>query len=170
MSDLQSLFLYSNKGLVKSSGVFPKYSNNKPEILNNIRTFQLKNSKDKVRILRVRTKKAANKEYQNTNTYISFHKDKIVKAYIKKLRSSKWVVIKAALSSLNKRLKRESEFRQLSDLNLKTLIWKQTIKSTSVNKGSKVYKTSAQSSETIKNSPGPKARASKVGAGKEVKA
>jgi hypothetical protein len=39
-----------------------------------------------------------------------------------------------------------------------------------VNKGSKVYKTSAQSPKTIKSSPRPRARALKVGAGKEVKA
>jgi hypothetical protein len=39
MSDLQSPFLYDNKGLVKSSDVSLKHSNNKPKILNNIRTL-----------------------------------------------------------------------------------------------------------------------------------
>jgi hypothetical protein len=52
-------------------------------------------------------------------------------------------VIKTALSSLDKRLKRESKFRQLSSLDLKTLIQKQTIESTFVGKGSGVRRTSA---------------------------
>jgi hypothetical protein len=52
-------------------------------------------------------------------------------------------VIKTALGSLNKRLKRKSKFKQLSNSDLKALIQKRTIKSTFVNKGSKVYKTCA---------------------------
>jgi hypothetical protein len=84
MSDLQSPSLYSDKGLVESSGVSPEHSNNKPKILDNIRTLRLKDSKDEVCTLRVRTRKAAGKKYQNTNTYVGFHKDKIVKMYVKK--------------------------------------------------------------------------------------
>jgi hypothetical protein len=79
-------------------------------------------------------------------------------------------VIKAALNSLNKRLKRENKFRQLSSLDLKTLIQKQTIKSTFVSKGFKVYKAFAQSPETIKSSLRPRAKASEVEAGGGVEA
>jgi hypothetical protein len=89
MSDLQSPFLYGDKGLVKSSGVSPKHSNNKPEILDNICTLWLKDSKDKVRTLRVGTGKAAGKKYQDTNAYVGFYKDKIVKVYVKKPRGGK---------------------------------------------------------------------------------
>jgi hypothetical protein len=39
-----------------------------------------------------------------------------------------------------------------------------------VSKGSGVYKASAQSPKTIKSSPGPRARAPKVGAGKGIEA
>jgi hypothetical protein len=39
-----------------------------------------------------------------------------------------------------------------------------------VSKGSKVHKASAQSPKTIKSSPGPRAKAPKVKASKEVKA
>jgi hypothetical protein len=40
----------------------------------------------------------------------------------------------------------------------------------SVNKGSGVYKASAQSPKTIKSSPGPRARAPEIEANKGVKA
>jgi hypothetical protein len=79
-------------------------------------------------------------------------------------------VIKTVLGSLDKRLERESKFRQLSGSDLKALIRKRTIESTSVGEGSKVRKASAQSPKTIKSSPGPRARASEVGAGGGVKA
>jgi hypothetical protein len=79
-------------------------------------------------------------------------------------------VIKAALGSLDKRLERESEFRQLSNSDLKALIQKRTIESTSVGEGFGVRKASAQSPKTIESSPGPRARAPKVGAGRGVEA
>jgi hypothetical protein len=89
MSELQSLSLYSNKGLVKSFGVFLKHSDNKPKIFDDICTLWLKDSRDKVCTLHIKTRKAAGKEYQNTNTYVSFYKNKIVKVYIKKPRGGK---------------------------------------------------------------------------------
>jgi hypothetical protein len=79
-------------------------------------------------------------------------------------------VIKAALGSLDKRLERESKFRQLSGSDLKALIQKQTIESTFVGEGSKVCKASAQSPKTIKSSLGPRAKAPEVGANGGVKA
>jgi hypothetical protein len=39
--------------------------------------------------LRVGTGKAAGKEYQDTNTYVGFHRDKIIKVYVKKPRGGK---------------------------------------------------------------------------------
>jgi hypothetical protein len=79
-------------------------------------------------------------------------------------------VIKTVLSNLDKRLKRKSEFRQLSSSDLKALIRKRTIESTSVSKGSRVRKASVQSPKTIKSSLRPRAKAPEVGASKEVKA
>jgi poly-D-alanine transfer protein DltD len=84
MSNLKSPFLQSNKGLFKTPSISSKHNNNKLKILNKIHIIQLKNNKDKVRMLRVKTRKAASQEYQNTNIYLSFCKGKIVKVYIKK--------------------------------------------------------------------------------------
>jgi hypothetical protein len=64
------------------------------------------------------------------------------------------------LSTLNNRLKLESKFRQLSKLELKALVQKQTIKSLSVGKGSEVARACAESPRTIR-SPGAEAGADK---------
>jgi hypothetical protein len=170
MSDLRSPSPYGDEGLVESSGVSPEHSDDEPEILDDIRTLRLKDSRDEVRTLRVGTGKAAGKEYQDTNAYVGFHGDKMVEVYVKKPRGGKWVVIGAALGSLDKRLERESEFRQLSGSDLKALIRKRTMESTSVGGGSGVRRASAQSPETIESSPGPRARAPEVGAGGGVEA